>query len=103
MREKELNAHVAALLIAARHVLEAYGHASVHEQEEAIARLRRVVKAVKRQVATSPQIVRPRVEAGPVPNDERDPSKKGVGYSAGRHRIQTGRGRVPKRSANPRL
>lgn len=57
MQEKELRAHVAALLIAARHVVEAHRKASVREQDEAIDRLRRIVKNVERQVATSSEAV----------------------------------------------
>ncbi len=103
MCEKEFNAHVAALLIAARHVVEAYGNARVREQEEAIGRLRRVVKTVERQVATSAETVRPRNEVGLNPNDEQDPAKKGVGYGAGHHRVQAGRRRAAKsQSVNPR-
>jgi hypothetical protein len=57
MHERELKAHIAALLIAARQVVEGYGNASVRDQKEAIDRLRRVVKNVERRVATSAETV----------------------------------------------
>jgi hypothetical protein len=72
MHENELRAHVAALLIAARHAVEAYGKASVREQKEAIDRLRRIVKNVERQLATSTETVTPPVEAKSDPVEEKD-------------------------------
>jgi hypothetical protein len=95
MNENELKAHVAALLIAARHVVEAYGIASVREQRESIDRLRRVIKNVERQVATSTGTVAPPDEAGRVRNEERDRAKEEV-------RDDEDRGRVAKSRARPR-
>ncbi len=76
MHENELRAHVAALLIAARHVAEAYGNASVREQKESIDRLRRVIKNVEQRVATSAATARPPREVGPHPEQERDLAKE---------------------------
>jgi hypothetical protein len=101
VRQKDLNAHVAALLIAARHLVQAYGDADVREQEEAIGRLRRVVKGVECELATSVEIVDTRALVGAKPEDAAEPAKKAVEFGAGHHRISTGRGRV-KRSAHPR-
>jgi hypothetical protein len=77
MHENELRAHVAALLIAARQVVEGYGRASVREQKELIDRLRRVVRNVERQVATSPATGSP-PEIEPHSDRERDLAKEKV-------------------------
>ncbi len=78
MHENELRAHIAALLIAARHVVEAYGKASVREQKEWIDRLRRVIKNVERQVATSAATAPPPGEVGPHSEQERELAKEKV-------------------------
>jgi hypothetical protein len=96
MQERELKAHIAGLLIAARHVVEAYGHASVREQKEAIDRLRRIVKNVEHQIATSAETVRPPDEVGPLPDPEQDLAKREVRYE------EADRGRVAKARARPR-
>ena len=101
MHERELRAHVAALLIAARHVVEAHGKASVREQEEAIARLRRIVKNVERQVASSSQTGRAPTEA-PASYPEREPGKKDPPYEAGQQRIEQARGRAAKQRSRHR-
>ena len=92
MHERELRAHVAALLIAARHVVEAHGKASVREQQEAIDRLRRIVKNVERQVAGSSQTGRP----------DEAPAEKDVPSEAGHQRIEQARGRVAKQRSRHR-
>lgn len=95
MQERELRAHIAALLIAARHVVVAYGHASAREQNEAIDRLRRIVKNVERRVATSSDVIGIPDEAAPRPGRERVLARKEVPYPGG-HRSQSARGRVTK-------
>jgi len=96
MQENELRAHVAALLIAARHVVEAYGSASVREQKESIDRLRRVIKNVEQRVATSTATVRPPGEVGPYPDQERDLAKERVRDD------EEDRARIAKSRARPR-
>ncbi len=93
MHENELRAHVAALLIAARHVVDAYGNASVREQKESIDRLRRVIKNVERQVATSTGPIVPPDEAGKDPNQERDRAKEEVPDDPDRARVAKSRAR----------
>jgi len=95
MQERELRAHVAALLIAARHVVVAYRKASVREQDEAIDRLRRIVGNVERQVATSPEPFCAPGEGAPRPVGQQALAKKEVPYYGGR-RIQLGRERPAK-------
>jgi len=89
MQETELKAHVAALLIAARHVVEAYRKASVREQDEAIDRLRRIVHNVEAQVATS-EALRVLGESAPRPGGDRVLARKEVPYYGG-NRIQEDR------------
>jgi hypothetical protein len=93
MHENELRAHVAALLIAARHVADAYGNASVREQKESIDRLRRVIKNVERQVATSTGTMVPPDESGADPNPERTRAKEEVRDDEGRAQVAKSRGR----------
>ena len=95
MQERELRAHVAALLIAARHVVVAYRKASVREQDEAIDRLRRIVSNVERQIATSSEPFCAPDEGAPRPVGQEAPVKNEVTYFGGR-RIQVGRERPAK-------
>ena len=90
MHERELRAHVAALLIAARHVVEAYRKASVREQDEAIDRLRRIVHNVEAQVATSSEALRVLGESAPRPGGDLVLARKEVPYYGG-NRIQEDR------------
>jgi len=102
MLERELRAHVAALLIAARHVVEAHGKASVREQQEAIDRLRRIVKNVERQVASSSQTDPPPDEVPPASSSPREVGKKNISYAEGHQRIEPARGRAAKQRSRHR-
>ena len=95
MQETELKAHAAALLVAARHVVEAYRKASLLEQDEAIDRLRRIIYNVERQVATSSEELRVLGEVAPRPGGDRVLARKEVPYYGG-HRIPADRERVAK-------
>ena len=95
MQETELKAHVAALLIAARHVVEAYRKAGVREQDEAIDRLRRIVNNVEQIVATSSEALPVLGESVTRPGGERILERKKVPYFGG-NRIQEDREGVAK-------